>query len=175
MGRHVIKRGLDVPIAGAPDQEHIDDLRVSRVAVLGRDFREMRPRVQVEVGQSVRRGDVLITDARHQGIRLTAPAAGTVLSAPRAERRRLRSVVIRVDHANDSTRPFDSYTGKTAGQLTEQQIRDLLIESGLWTAFRTRPFNRVPRVDARPNSIFVTAMSTEPHAPAAEQVLAGHE
>lgn len=175
MGRHVIKRGLDVPIAGAPDQEHIDDVRISRVAVLGRDFREMRPRVQVEVGQSVRRGDVLITDARHQGIRLTAPAAGTVVSAPRAERRRLRSVVIRVDHANDSTRRFDSYTGKTAGQLTEQQIRDLLIESGLWTAFRTRPFNRVPRVDARPNSIFVTAMSTEPHAPAAEQVLAGHE
>lgn len=175
MARHLIKRGLDVPIAGAPDQSRVEKIKVSRVAVLGRDFREMRPRVQVEVGQSVRRGDLLISDAKHHGLRLTSPAAGTVISTPRAERRRLRSVVVRVDHDSDTTRPFDSYRGRTAGQLSEQEIRDLLIESGLWTALRTRPFNRVPQVDARPASIFVTAMSTEPHAPAAETVLAGHQ
>ncbi len=175
MARHVIKRGLDVPIAGAPDQNRIDDARVSRVAVLGRDFREMRPRVQVEVGQSVRRGDLLVTDARHQGLRLTAPAGGTVLAVHRGERRRLRSVVVRIDHEHDTTRRFDSYTGKTAGALADGQIRDLLVESGLWTAFRTRPFNRVPRVDAVPRSIFVTAMSTEPHAPPIEAQLAGRE
>ena len=175
MARHVVKRGLDIPIAGAPDQSRIDDARVSRVAVLGRDFREMRPRVAVEPGQSVRRGDVLVTDARHQGIRLTSPASGTVLAVHRGERRRLRSVVVRVEHDRDATRPFESYTGKTAGRLADGQLRELLIESGLWTAFRTRPFNRVPRVDAVPHSIFVTAMSTEPHAPAAEAVLAGHE
>jgi Na+-transporting NADH:ubiquinone oxidoreductase subunit A len=175
MARHVIKRGLDVPIAGAPDLTRIDDARISRVAVLGRDFREMRPRVQVEVGQTVRRGDVLVTDAHHQGIRLTAPGGGTVLAIHRGERRRLRSVVVRLDHAHDATRPFDSYTGKTAASLADGQIRDLLIESGLWTAFRTRPFNRVPRVDAVARSIFVTAMSSEPHAPPVEPQLEGHE
>ena len=175
MARHVIKQGLDVPLGGAPDVTRVDDAKVARVAVLGRDFREMRPRVQVEVGQTVRKGDLLISDALHHGIRLTAPASGTVLSSPRAERRRLRSVVVRVDHGNDSTRPFDSYSGRTAARLADHEIRGLLIESGLWTAFRTRPFNRVPAVDGAPSSIFVTAMSTEPHAPPVEIALAGHE
>lgn len=175
MARHVIKKGLDVPVSGAPDLERIDRKKISRVAVLGRDFREMRPRVQVEPGQSVRRGDLLISDALHRGIRLCAPASGTVLSAPRAERRRLRSVIVRIDHENDSTKAFDSYRAKKPGQLSDREIRDLLVESGVWTAFRTRPFNRVPPVDASPHSIFVTAMTTEPHAPPVEIQVRGHE
>ncbi|MGB5621098.1 MAG: Na(+)-translocating NADH-quinone reductase subunit A [Gammaproteobacteria bacterium] len=175
MARHVIRKGLDVPLSGAPETSRIDSKKVSRVAVLGRDFREMRPRVRVEPGQTVRRGDLLISDALHHGIRLCAPASGTVLSAPRAERRRLRSVVVRIDHDNDSTKAFDSYTGRKAGQLSDQEIRDLLIESGLWTSFRTRPFNRVPAIDAVPSSIFVTAITTEPHAPPVEIQLEGLE
>ena len=37
-------------------------------------------------------------------------------------------------------------------------LRGLLLESGLWTAFRTRPFSRVPAADAVPEAIFVETM-----------------
>ena len=44
-------------------------------------------------------------------------------------------------------------------------VRALLVESGLWTALRTRPFSRVPAADAAPHALFVTAIDTRPHAP----------
>ena len=175
MARHALKRGLDIPVAGKPDQNQIDTARVGRVAVLGRNFPDLRPRLVVEPGQSVRRGELLVRDPRQHGLRLVAPAGGTVLGIHRGERRRLLSVIIRIDHEADRTISFSSYSGRTSGRLSDSEIRDLLIESGMWTALRTRPFNRVPAPDAAPSSIFVNAMSTEPLAPSAAAVLAGHE
>jgi Na+-transporting NADH:ubiquinone oxidoreductase subunit A len=43
-------------------------------------------------------------------------------------------------------------------------VRDNLQQSGLWAALRTRPFSKVPAVDATPASIFVTAIDTHPLA-----------
>lgn len=41
-----------------------------------------------------------------------------------------------------------------------------MLETGLWTAFRTRPFDRVPMATARPHALFVNAMDTAPLAAA---------
>jgi Na+-transporting NADH:ubiquinone oxidoreductase subunit A len=48
--------------------------------------------------------------------------------------------------------------------LSPEQVRDALLSSGWWTAFRTRPFSRFPAADAQPHSIFVTAIDTNPLA-----------
>jgi Na+-transporting NADH:ubiquinone oxidoreductase subunit A len=39
-----------------------------------------------------------------------------------------------------------------------------MLASGLWTAFRTRPFSRIPAPDSTPRAIFVTAIDTNPLA-----------
>jgi Na+-transporting NADH:ubiquinone oxidoreductase subunit A len=173
MGRHVVKKGLDLPIAGRPDASVTDIVQAGKVAVLGRDFHDLRPRLQVEVGQPVERGRLLVRDARHRGVRLTSPAAGVVEAIHRGERRELKSVVVRLDE--DRAAPFASHTGRAVEGLTDSQIRDLLVESGLWTSLRTRPFGRVPSEGTSPASIFVNAMSTEPLAPPVEAVLEGLE
>jgi Na+-transporting NADH:ubiquinone oxidoreductase subunit A len=51
-------------------------------------------------------------------------------------------------------------------------LRALLQESGLWTAFRTRPFSHVPRPDAEPHALFVTAIDTQPLAPNVDVIVA---
>ena len=43
-------------------------------------------------------------------------------------------------------------------------VRDLLVESGLWTAIRRRPFSNVPSPTESCRSVFVTAIDTNPHA-----------
>jgi Na+-transporting NADH:ubiquinone oxidoreductase subunit A len=48
-----------------------------------------------------------------------------------------------------------------------------MLESGLWTALRGRPFGRVPAAADRPAAIFVTATDTRPHAPPPEATLEG--
>jgi Na+-transporting NADH:ubiquinone oxidoreductase subunit A len=51
-------------------------------------------------------------------------------------------------------------------------LRELLLESGLWMAFRTRPYSEVPAPDAEPHAVFVTAMDTNPLAPNVDVIVA---
>ena len=67
---------------------------------------------------------------------------------------------------------FESYKGSAVGDLDREAIVALLVESGAWTALRTRPYSKVPATDSTPAAIFVNAMDTNPHAPLPEVVLA---
>jgi Na+-transporting NADH:ubiquinone oxidoreductase subunit A len=179
MGRHRVRKGLDLPIAGEPEQR-VDQAPVpARVALLADDYVGMRPTMHVAEGDGIKRGQLLFEDKKTPGVRFTAPGGGHVAKIHRGERRALQSLVIELDSAEQSSAgectPFDSYTGKPPESLTRQQVRDLLVESGQWTAFRRRPFSRVPPPDEVPHAIFVTAMDTRPLAPAVDVVLAGRE
>ena len=94
-------------------------------------------------------------------MRFTAPAGGEVVAINRGEKRRLLSVVIKVDE-NEEAMTFASHDRGALGQLDRQTVVDQLVESGLWTALRTRPFSRTPAIDSVPADIFVTAVDTHP-------------
>ncbi|NHX33936.1 NADH:ubiquinone reductase (Na(+)-transporting) subunit A, partial [Escherichia coli] len=59
---------------------------------------------------------------------------------------------------------FSAYTRDELSTLTQQQVEENLIKSGLWTSLRTRPFSRSPQPGSSPIAIFVTAMDTNPLA-----------
>ena len=94
MAVHVIRKGLDLPIKGAPEQRYGETPLVGKVAVLARDYPFMKPRMHVQVGDQVRRGQLLFEDRKTEGVRFTSPGAGTVAAINRGTRRVLRSVVI---------------------------------------------------------------------------------
>lgn len=169
-----LKRGLDLPLAGAPEQVVHAAPAPRHVALLGPDYVGLKPTFHVQPGDRVQRGQLLFEDKTRPGVRHTATAAGRIVALHRGERRAFESLVIEVDGDGDDARlPFASYTGAAPDALTAAQVRALLLESGLWTALRTRPFSRVPAADAEPRALFVTAMDTRPHAPAVEVALAG--
>nr|WP_297459183.1 Na(+)-translocating NADH-quinone reductase subunit A [uncultured Halomonas sp.] len=156
-----VKRGLDLPIVGAPEQR-IDDVRpVRHVAVLGTDYVGMKPTMEVREGDRVKLGELLFTDKKNPGVRFTAPAAGEITAINRGEKRRLLSVVIKVDDQEESVEMTAHGTDKLES-LERQVVVDQLVESGLWTALRMRPYSRSPALDAIPASIFVTAIDTHP-------------
>jgi Na+-transporting NADH:ubiquinone oxidoreductase subunit A len=128
----------------------------------------------------VKRGQVLFEDRKKPGVLHTAPGAGRIIGIHRGEKRSLQSVVIdlsdgerRGEPAPDEFASFTHYTGAAPDSLTRDAIRGLLVESGLWTAIRERPFSKVPAPDARADALFITAMDTNPHAPIPEVVLEG--
>jgi len=168
-----IQRGIDLPLAGAPDTGTVLDAAVRRVGVVGADFVGLKPTFLVQPGDRVKVGQPLFEDKKAPGVRHTAPAAGTVTAIHRGEKRAFVSLVIDVD--GEEAESFEIWTGRKAEEAGGEYVRALLAESGLWTAFRTRPFSRVPPTDAIPEAIFVTAMDTRPLAPPIDIALAGRE
>ncbi|WP_226687755.1 Na(+)-translocating NADH-quinone reductase subunit A [Stutzerimonas stutzeri] len=157
-----IKRGLDLPIAGAPAQRIEAGRPVRSVAVIGFDYPTMKPTMAVQVGDRVKLGQILFSDKKSEGVHYTAPGAGVVSAVHRGEKRVLQSVVIDLDGDEEVT--FTSYSPAQLDGLSSEQVRENLQQSGLWTALRTRPFSKVPAIDATPASIFVTAIDTHPLA-----------
>lgn len=158
-----INKGLDLPIAGAPEQVVSATVDARTVALVGLDYVGMKPTMSVKEGDRVKLGEVIFTDKKTPGVQYTAPGAGVIRAVNRGERRVLQSVVIELDDQEESVE-FNSYSADQLSGLSREQVEENLVQSGLWTAFRTRPFSRVPQVGTTPSSIFVTAIDTNPLA-----------
>ncbi|PJG85641.1 Na(+)-translocating NADH-quinone reductase subunit A [Conservatibacter flavescens] len=168
-----IKKGLDLPIAGKPAQVIHDGVAVTEVALLGEEYVGMRPSMKVREGDIVKKGQVLFEDKKNPGVVFTSPASGTVTAIHRGEKRVLQSVVIRVE-GNEYV-AFAKYSADELKTLSAEQVRQNLVESGLWTAFRTRPFSKIPAIDALPSSIFVNTMDSNPLAADPAVILEAHQ
>lgn len=165
-----IKKGLDLPITGSPEQKISDGAKVTQVAVVGPDYVGMKPTMAVQVGDRVKKGQVVFTDKKTEGVQYTAPASGVVKAVNRGDRRKFLSLVIEIDGNEEET--FTSYSADKLSSLTAEQVEENLVASGLWTALRTRPFSKVPAPGRRPQAVFINAMDTNPLAANPEVVIA---
>jgi Na+-transporting NADH:ubiquinone oxidoreductase subunit A len=164
------KKGLDLPLAGAPEQViHGDGGVVKSVALIGADYEGLKPTMSVAEGDRVKLGDALFSDKQHPRVVFASPGAGVVKAINRGAKRALQSVVIELDGDEEAT--FASYDAAQLAELSAEQARDNLLASGLWTAFRTRPYSKIPDPEASPHSIFVTAIDTNPLAARPEVVI----
>lgn len=157
-----IKKGLDLPIAGTPSQVISDGKAINKVALLGEEYVGMRPTMHVRVGDEVKKAQVLFEDKKNPGVLFTSPVSGKVVEINRGARRVLQSVVIEV--AGDDQVTFDKFEANQLASLDREAVKTQLVDSGLWTSLRTRPFSKVPAIDSTTQAIFVTAMDTNPLA-----------
>ena len=134
MALHKSEKGLDLPISGRPLQVVRGTAACTRVAVMADDFPGMKPRMRIEEGQQVKRGQVLFEDRKQSGVLHTAPAAGRVIGIHRGAKRALQSVVIdlsdgerRDEPGDDEFARFESYSGASPEGLSGEQIRALLV------------------------------------------------
>ena len=179
MSVHKVTRGLTIPITGAPAPMIDGHVGVSHVALVADDYVGLRPALHVAVGDAVERGQLLFEDKHLPGVRHTAPAHGKVAAIHRGDRRAFQSLVIELSGAERAGRGsqvrLSSFTGRHPSAIGGDGVRELLIESGLWTALRARPYSRVADPAVRPRSIFVTAIDSDPLAPDVEVTLRGRD
>ncbi|MEP9029127.1 Na(+)-translocating NADH-quinone reductase subunit A [Enterobacter hormaechei] len=155
-----IRKGLDLPISGVPEQHVTTGASIHHVAIVGDDYVGMRPAMLVQEGDRVIKGQALFKDKKNPGVMFTAPASGTVVAIHRGERRVLQSVVIRIE--GDEKREFARFDAADLATLSHDAVQTQLLESGLWTALRTRPYSKTPVPGTVPAAIFVTAIDTNP-------------
>ncbi|QQA68110.1 Na(+)-translocating NADH-quinone reductase subunit A [Enterobacter hormaechei] len=155
-----IRKGLDLPISGVPEQHVTTGASIHHVAIVGDDYVGMRPAMLVQEGDRVIKGQALFEDKKNPGVMFTAPASGTVVAIHRGERRVLQSVVIQIE--GDVKREFARFDAADLATLSHDVVQTQLLESGLWTALRTRPYSKTPVPGTVPAAIFVTAIDTNP-------------
>ncbi|MGI9494195.1 MAG: Na(+)-translocating NADH-quinone reductase subunit A [Geminicoccaceae bacterium] len=156
-----IKKGLDLPVTGAPALRIDEGPAVKSCAVLGIDYIGLKPKMLVEDGQTVSLGQPLFADKRFDDVVVTAPAGGRIQAINRGARRILESVVIEIDEGADAV-TFDQYDDDKIADLQADEIKENLLRSGIWTGFRTRPYSKIPSPNTSPAAVFITAMDTRP-------------
>ncbi len=165
-----IKKGLKLPISGEP-QESLDlSKEFKKIAIIGSDFIGMKPTMQVQVGDDVRIGEPLFSCKKNIGLVFTSPAAGKVTAINRGDRRLFQSVEIQLSKQEEAV-SFKTYISKPVKDYTSEEITKLLIESGEWKGLIQRPFGKVADVAAKPESLFITVIDTNPLAPKPEFVV----
>ena len=165
-----IKKGLDIPIYGTPAEDIVDSKKSRSVAVLGNDYVGMKPTMLVEEGDSVSLGQPLFEDKKNPGVLITLPAGGKIEAINRGDRRALQSIVIEVE-AEEKAEEFKSFTAEELVSATSESVRHQLITSGMWAAFRTRPYSKIPTVDSSPSNVFISVLDTEPLSPDPEKIV----
>lgn len=153
-----LKKGLDLPVSGAPEQKIHPGPVPRSVGVLGADYLGLKPRMLVQEGDEVQRGTPLFCHKDAADAMFVAPMTGRVGAINRGARRVLQSVVIEVADAKDTGIDF----GPVGDTDSREGVTEKLCASGLWTSFRTRPYSKMPVPGGVPAAIFVTAMDTEP-------------
>ncbi|MCY4330012.1 MAG: Na(+)-translocating NADH-quinone reductase subunit A [Endozoicomonadaceae bacterium] len=157
-----IKKGLNIPIQGIPDQQITTGNLIKTVALVGEDYIGMKPVMEIAKGDQVRAGEVLFRHKRTEQIQYTAPVSGKIVAINRGQKRVLQSVVI--ERNEEEGRTFTTWSFEQLAALTREEVIQQLTESGLWCALRARPFSKIPDPKTAPHSLFVTAMDTRPLA-----------
>ncbi len=158
-------------MTGVPEQKIFPGPAVTRVALQGADYVGMKPTMLVQAGDRVKIGTPLFQDKKAEGVVYTSPAAGVVSGVNRGDRRVFQSVTVDVD--GDDAISFTPLSSQNFAAVSRGAVTQLLADSGLWTALRTRPYSKVPAVGSVPRSIFVQAIDTNPLA--VDPVLVIHE
>ncbi len=163
MKRFYIKKGLELPISGKPTQEIEGKLQIKTVGINGPDYIGMKPTMRVKVGDTVAIGQPLFNCKKSEGVVFTSPVSGKIIEINRGDKRIFESIVISNDGKNNHAQ-IKSFKGINLDYKRED-IKNILIETGLWISFRTRPFSKIPNsCDENPRAIFVNALDTNPLA-----------
>lgn len=157
-----IKKGLDLPIEGAAEKRTTDARSIACYGIKPTDFVGLVPRLLVGEGDEVRVGDALFCDKRDERIRFTSPVAGRVKAVVRGPKRLLLAVVVE-KHDEQALLRFDG------------DVKERMMQTGLWTALRQRPFGTVANPDERPKAIVVSCFDSAPLAPDYDYVMQGRE
>ena len=159
-----LRKGLDVKLKGTASLETANVSCPGEYALVPDDFVGVKPKVVVKEGDSVKAGDALFVDKLHPEVKFVSPVSGTVSLVERGDRRKLLSIRVKADK-EQVAREFD----------VKSDVKALLMESGLFAFFRSRPYDVVANPDDTPKAIFVTAFNSMPLSQDFAYVVKGQE
>ena len=162
----VLKKGLNLPLAGVPDLDVKRTVLPDTLAIQPSEFKGLNARLLVREGDRVLAGSPVLADKKNPDVLVTSPVSGTVKEIVRGDKRKLLAVLVAVDRVQEY---LDFGAGNDA--LTAEEVKDKLLKSGLWTSIISRPYGIVADPAVTPKAIFISTFSTAPLAADTEYTL----
>jgi Na+-transporting NADH:ubiquinone oxidoreductase subunit A len=160
----VLKKGLDIPVNGAAEPRLSKTVSPDIIAVEPTAFKGFTPRLLVKEGDRVLAGSPVMSDKKNASILLASPVSGTVKEIVRGEKRKLLAVTVQADDVQE-------YLKSEPKCNDAAEVKETLLNSGLWPFIIQRPYGIVADPAAAPKAIFVSAFSSAPLAADSEYTL----
>jgi len=174
VGTFRIQKGRDIRLKGSAQETIIEIPLPKQVAVQPPNFKGLRLRLAVKVGDEVKVGTTILSDKVNPDITIASPASGRIVAINRGLKRALLSVVVKTDGRQDAE-TFPSFSEEQIKNISRKDVIGLLLKGNLWPVIRQRPFSKVANPQDKPKAIFIHAMNTEPLAPEIDFILQGKE
>ena len=162
-----INKGLDIIIEGKAI-EKISKIQPSRlIEIIPDHYHGITPKITVKEGEAIKAGTPLFYNKNYENMKFVSPVSGTIREIKRGERRKVLSIVIDVNVQQE----FLQFRVKKTSELTAGEVKSLLLESGMWTLIRQRPYDTIANPDRTPKAIFISGFDSAPLAPDYEFVM----
>lgn len=155
---HKIKKGLDIRIVGEA-KKVLDPFHSKHYGIAPSDFKWITPQMLIKEQDTVSIGTPLFSSKDDERIKIVSPVSGSVSCVIRGEKRKIEHIVLESDGRNKSV--DISINGVTS----EEEIKSLLLQYGLWAFIKQRPFGGIAKPDDKPKAIFISCFDTAPLAP----------
>jgi len=166
-----IKRGLNIPLKGVAAEVLNTVAQSSNFSIVPDDFSGVKPKPVVKEGEKVKVGTVLFIDKNRPEIKFVSPVSGVLTAINRGDRRKIMSFAIQADAANDS----ESFSKQDVAKMSVDEVKQVLLDSGLWPFVKQRPYDIVANPADSPRSIYVSGFDSAPLAPDYDFVFKGQE
>lgn len=166
MGKFIrLKKGFTINLAGKAAAKTGESGPADSVAIKPTDFQGVYiPKVVVKEGDTVKAGSPLFHDKKLERVQFTSPVSGEVVRVTRGEKRALLEVVVLADKTVEYL-PFKKHTVSEIANLSVEDIKTQMLDSGVWANLVQRPFGILADPSATPKAIHISAFDTAPLAP----------
>lgn len=162
-----IKKGLDIPLMGEPQDLFLGEVKSDILKICPEDFIGVTPKLSVKVGDEVKAGTALMYDRNHPSVKVASPVSGVVTAIERGEKRRILNITVERKGVNE----FVDYGIKNALTMKAEEVKECILDAGLWFFVKQRPYDVVANPNIDPRDIFVTGFSSAPLAPSYDFIL----
>lgn len=169
MIHHKIRKGFDLPLAGAAERRLEDAPAPQVVAVEPTEFPDIKAKMcapgeqRLEEGARVQTGQPLFFDKKNPDTVWCAPATGTLREVRYGPRRVLQRIVIECGE-DEHFAELPQVAADAVGSTDRAELIAALRGAGLWPLIRQRPVGRLADPERVPAAIYVNGMDTEPLA-----------
>ena len=166
-----IRKGLDIKLVGADNEELITAIPSNIYAIQLSDFHGITPKMLKKVGDKIMAGEPLFFNKSFEAMKFVSPVSGEIIELIRGERRRILTVKIKADSAQQYT----TSSGLNVDSADAESIKAYLLASGCWPFIKQRPYDIIANPDVTPKSIFISAYASAPLSANYDFTLAGKE